>query len=226
MNPLNIMIVDDDATFAKAMQIRLTRSFPEARKIVIVGSAEEAIHEISASGPFDVMILDYVIPGMSGMTFLEQLRAGGFDAAVICVSAREEYRIVQSFLRHGADDFLAKGEMFSATELEQAIRAVLEKREKESRAARERIAKERIDAIQTLVQTVHHEMNNPLAVLKLVASAIRINREMPREKLEEYLELILENVDRTSAIVEKLNLLEEEPGRDGKQGPQTYDVPS
>jgi CheY-like chemotaxis protein len=88
-----VLIVDDtaDVRFMIPLQLRLDGvEFEEA------GSGEEALARC-AEERFDVVILDYRMPGLSGLDVAEQLRAEGYPAQLIVYSA-----YVDEQLAHGA----------------------------------------------------------------------------------------------------------------------------
>ena len=77
----------------------------------------------AASGDFVAVILDIMLPGMSGLGVLAALRGGGSKVPVLLLSARGEVDDRVTGLNAGADDYLAKP--FAMTELIARLRAML-----------------------------------------------------------------------------------------------------
>jgi DNA-binding response OmpR family regulator len=98
-----ILIVEDDREIAELVAAYLER---EGLAADIVGSAEEAVLECSASEP-GLLVLDLGLPGADGLDFLRQFRESS-DAPVIIVSARESDEDKIAGLGLGADDFVEK----------------------------------------------------------------------------------------------------------------------
>jgi DNA-binding response OmpR family regulator len=118
---VNILVAEDDRDIADLIAHYVERSGWTPHT---VGSGDEAL--VSArKQPFDLVILDVMLPGMSGLEVCRALRADPSTTAlpIIMVTARAEEtdRIVGLDL--GADDYLAKP--FSPNELVARIRALL-----------------------------------------------------------------------------------------------------
>jgi DNA-binding response OmpR family regulator len=114
--------VEDDRTLRQALAFNLER---EGYAVRVAVDGEQAL---SAAGDrsLDLIVLDLMLPGMSGLEVLRVIRADGVDTPVIVLSAKgqEVDRVVG--LKVGADDYVAKP--FSRPELLARIEAVLRRR--------------------------------------------------------------------------------------------------
>lgn len=82
---LNILSVDDEFRVAHALAFALSN--PE-RKLTLAFSAEEALAKVSNhSEPFDLVIVDHRMPQVSGIEFVQRLRAVQFGGKIIVLSA-------------------------------------------------------------------------------------------------------------------------------------------
>jgi CheY-like chemotaxis protein len=72
---------------------------------------------------FDMIILDFLLPGMDGLTLLKKLREGGNQTHVLILSAKDQVSDRVEGLRLGADDYLVKP--FSFEELNARISALV-----------------------------------------------------------------------------------------------------
>jgi two-component system, OmpR family, alkaline phosphatase synthesis response regulator PhoP len=118
---VNILVAEDDRDIADLIAHYVERSgwMPHT-----VGSGDEAL--VSArKQPFDLVILDVMLPGMSGLEVCRALRADASTALIpiIMVTARAEETDRIIGLDIGADDYLAKP--FSPNELVARIRALM-----------------------------------------------------------------------------------------------------
>ena len=125
-----ILVVEDDPTMAEVL-----RGVPAARRLPHRVDRRTAPRPCSSgSGPEpDVVILDLMLPGMSGLELLRRRRSDADQAAVIILSARgeEEDRLVG--LETGADDYVVKP--FSPREVVLRVEALLRRAERLAGAA-------------------------------------------------------------------------------------------
>ncbi len=101
-----LLVVDDDPD----AQELLRRSLNEAEyEVQIAASAEDALACLKASSP-DLILLDIIMPGISGLEFLQNLRrAEEFEhVPVILVSCLDDVQSVVEGLKDGANDYVSK----------------------------------------------------------------------------------------------------------------------
>jgi DNA-binding response OmpR family regulator len=120
-----LLLVEDDATLRGALAFNLTR---EGYEVSSAADGETGL-EAARSERLDLVLLDVMLPGMSGIEVLRVLRREGVTTPVIMLSAKgdEIDRVVG--LRLGADDYVAKP--FSRPELLARIEAVLRRQRRE-----------------------------------------------------------------------------------------------
>ena len=119
-----ILVVEDETAIQELLRFSLIQG---GFDVDVVGSAEAAVAIINGALP-DLVLLDLMLPGMSGITLAKRLRAEvrTRDLPLIMVTARaEEVERIQG-LELGADDYVTKP--FSPKELMARIRAVLRRR--------------------------------------------------------------------------------------------------
>jgi len=121
-----LLIVEDDPTLRQALTFNLTR---EGYEVTSAADGEAAL-EAARSDRLDLVLLDVMLPGMSGVEVLRVLRREGIATPVIILSAKgdEIDRVVG--LKVGADDYVAKP--FSRPELLARIEAVLRRQRREA----------------------------------------------------------------------------------------------
>jgi DNA-binding response OmpR family regulator len=119
-----VLVVEDDDTMAGVLLAYLHRAGYETG---LVKDGREALQAWSQSRP-SVVILDIMLPSISGLEVLRRRRAAGDDTAVIVLSARgeEEDRLVG--LETGADDYVVKP--FSPREVVLRVEALLRRAER------------------------------------------------------------------------------------------------
>jgi PAS domain S-box-containing protein len=103
---MRILLVEDHRESRRSLQ-RLLEI--RGHEVVAVGSAEEAEEEI-AKQPFPFLILDWMLPGKSGLDLCQQLRGQpqGDDLFILLVTGRNETADLERALEAGANDYLTK----------------------------------------------------------------------------------------------------------------------
>jgi DNA-binding NtrC family response regulator len=100
-----VLVVDDDPTQRRLIQAVLER---EGFAVSHAASGDEAISHLTSGAPADVVLLDLVMPGMSGQDTLKEMRARSFRQPVIVVTATGGIDTVVSAMQAGAQDFFVK----------------------------------------------------------------------------------------------------------------------
>ncbi len=115
------LVVDDDPDVCDLVSFKLEQSGYEVRRAT---SAAEAVDEVAAARP-DIVLLDIMMPGRSGLDVLAQWRAepGTADLPVIMLTARAQDYDINHGLELGADDYIVKP--FSPRDLVRRVDAVL-----------------------------------------------------------------------------------------------------
>ena len=119
-----VLVVEDDVTMAEVLKAYLTRA---GYQVEWSGDGSEAVQLWQRISP-DVVILDIMLPGLSGLEVLRRRRRSGDHACVLVLSARgeEEDRLVG--LETGADDYVVKP--FSPREVVLRVEALLRRTER------------------------------------------------------------------------------------------------
>ncbi|NNE80350.1 MAG: response regulator, partial [Silicimonas sp.] len=114
-----ILVVDD----SKAQRRLLTRSLTKWGYDSIEAESGEQALEIAATHNIDIVISDWIMPGMSGVDFCRAFRdqIAGRPAYFVLLTAQTEREILAEGLESGADDFLSKP--FNSVELRARLRA-------------------------------------------------------------------------------------------------------
>lgn len=116
---MKILIVEDDAKTAQAIRRGVTAEGYEAS---VAKTGEEGFLQLNAEA-FDLVVLDWMLPGRDGIEILKALRARGAKPPVILLTARDAVEDRVTGLDSGADDYLVKP--FAFAELLARIRALL-----------------------------------------------------------------------------------------------------
>lgn len=168
-----ILIVEDDVAIRDMLCFSLKHSGFEC---LPVGDAEQGLDLIKTQKP-DLILLDWMLPGMDGIEFIRRLRANEFwaDIPVIMLTAKGESDDLVKGFSVGADDYINKP--FSPPELIARMKAVLrrcnpiEMNEKQeikagalvldTKSHRVTVEGQRLDLGPTEFRLLHFFMQNP-----------------------------------------------------------------
>lgn len=115
--PHHVLVIEDEPQ----MRAMLTDNLEyEGYRVTSVGSGEEALVEFD-SQPFSLLLVDVMLPGMSGLEVCERLRGRGVRAPIIILTARSQEVDRINGLEMGADDYVSKP--FSVRELLARVKA-------------------------------------------------------------------------------------------------------
>jgi len=122
--PANILLVEDEPAIQELIAVNLTRA---GHHVIRVSDAETAQRVIREALP-DLVLLDWMLPGMSGVELARRLRMDDRTRSIpiIMLTARGEEQDKVTGLETGADDYITKP--FSPRELVARIKAVLRRR--------------------------------------------------------------------------------------------------
>ena len=120
----NILLVEDEPGIQELLKFNLAQA---GHQVTATGDAEHALQFLKNTLP-DVILLDWMLPGMSGIDLCKRLRSDQRyqPIPIIMLTARGEERDKVAGLDTGADDYITKP--FSPRELMARIKAVLRRR--------------------------------------------------------------------------------------------------
>lgn len=115
---MKILIAEDEISTAKALKVILEKS---KFSVDIVHNGNDAWSYIQA-GPYEVIVLDIMMPGMNGLEVLSKIRANNIKTPVLMLTAKGELEDRVAGLEAGADDYLPKP--FASAELIARVKAL------------------------------------------------------------------------------------------------------
>jgi FixJ family two-component response regulator len=160
-----VFVIDDEPSVRKAVA-RLLKS--AGHRVEMFGSAEEFLRCPHRDGP-GCLILDFQMPGQSGLELQKVLAEAEYTLPVIFVSGHSDIPISVKAMKAGAGDFLTKP--FRDTDLLEAVRLSL---------AKDRAARALRDEVQDTRQRLHTLTAREREVLSLVVAG-RLNKQIAYE---------------------------------------------
>lgn len=119
---MNILVVEDDKGLSDQLETTLKRKH---YGVDIADNGERALDKMF-DVPYDLVLLDIMLPRLDGLSVLQEVRKAGLDMPILMLTARSDVQDRVKGLDYGADDYLAKP--FSMAELMARIRAMLRRK--------------------------------------------------------------------------------------------------
>lgn len=198
---VRILLVEDNRDFAHLVEVFLRKH--EAGQFVITWKENglDALEAVASGTSFDVILMDYFLPGRNGLEITRTLQERGVTIPVIFLTVNKDFDLAVEALKLGVDDYLVKEEITTPV-LPQTILNVLERR----RLAEERtgleVSRKRLEAIREVVRDVTSHVAEPLAAMRSNVEAVIA--ATPEGQLRTYLAIIRDNVDRIERKVARL----------------------
>ncbi|MDJ1184548.1 response regulator transcription factor [Roseofilum casamattae] len=123
----HILVIEDEAKLARFVELELQY---EGYKVTVAPDGLTGLTRIRELEP-DLVILDWMLPGLSGVDICRRLRNTGTDVPVILLTAKDEVGDRVAGLDAGADDYLVKP--FSIEELLARVRVQIRRTQKPDR---------------------------------------------------------------------------------------------
>jgi signal transduction histidine kinase len=198
----HLLIAEDDPAAARILRQILQQV---GYTVTVAETGTEALRVLEEQGPPDLLLLDWMLPGVSGLEICHWARAR-WDALrlpILMVTAKTDPESVYAAFDAGASDYVAKP--FRGAELRARIAAHLRTKRvmEEQRRLEDHLRdRDRLSTLGLLTSGVAHDLNNPLAVIS--AHAQILLRRADDDGTEGQLREILEAVERCRRIAADL----------------------
>jgi heavy metal response regulator len=137
---MHILVVEDEKKVASFIKRGLEE---EKYTVDLAADGEEGLY-MAETNPYDLILMDLMLPKMDGLTVIRELRKKGIETAVLCLTAKDTVDDIVSGLDSGSDDYLTKP--FAFAELLARVRALVRRGTKD-RGAEIRFADLRLDPV-------------------------------------------------------------------------------
>ena len=100
-----VLVVDDDPTQRRLIQAVLER---EGFEVATAENGQQALDRLAGGAACDVIVLDWVMPGLTGLETLKEMRQRGVGTPVLILTANAGVDKVVEAMQAGAQDFFVK----------------------------------------------------------------------------------------------------------------------
>lgn len=206
---MRVLIIEDSLTLLESLRTGLSR---EGFAVDIASDGETGL-SLSRNNPYDVLVLDLMLPRIDGLGILEQLREKEDRPHVLVLTARDRVEDRVETLNRGADDYLVKP--FAFSELLARIHALVRRRYQERNPV--------IQIGSLAVDIVAHAARFGNAALDLTAReyslleylALRRGHTVSREEIEDHIYGV-NKLPSSNAVDSTICILRSKLGSDGK----------
>ena len=115
---MHVLLAEDDKRLGKLIKYMLEQNNINVEWI----TSGEQIYEYAMYDEYDILVLDWMLPGESGVSACKHLRENGYEKAILILTARDSVEDRVTGLDAGADDYLVKP--FEFAELLARLRAL------------------------------------------------------------------------------------------------------
>lgn len=176
---MHILLVEDNRDLAQNIF-----DYFEAKGYTL-DLAEDGISglHLAASNPYDVIVLDLMLPGLDGLTLCKRLREAGKQTPVLMLTARDSLDDKIAGLEAGADDYVVKP--FALREVNARLRALMRRAQTQPGTGLLRVGDLSFDPVTFKVMRGERTLDLPPIPLKILESLMRHSpRVLSREELE------------------------------------------
>lgn len=191
----SILVVDDEVGMREGCRRALT---PYGMQVTTAEHGVEGLRKLR-EGRFDLILLDAMMPGISGLELLDRIHEQDPDIICVMITGYATVELAAQAMKQGAHDFLPKP--FTSDELLDVVQRGLEERRRRLMLRQEQEREEevlqlertqqemaKLDAIESRFMLVLvHELRNPAGVLKNYAQLMRAGY-VDDDEWDEYLE--------------------------------------
>jgi len=150
---VRVLLVEDDTTIAAFVE----KGLRETGFAVEVASDGRDGLQLALTGPFDLAIVDVMLPGMDGLALIDTLRARGVKTPVLILSAKRSVDDRVRGLQAGGDDYLTKP--FAFAELLARVQALIRRATGAAEPTRLSVADLSMDLLTRKVQRGSHAID-------------------------------------------------------------------
>lgn len=203
-------LIVDDSEVSREMLCRMLER--RGHICVAVESAVEAMERLR-SQHFDMVLLDFMMPGVTGMEMLTQIKSepGLEETAIVMLSAFDEVAEIGRCFELGAEEYLLKP--FDRVVLTARLQAILErkrfqnlerKRTQQLEAA-ERDLRRSNEDLQRFASVVSHDLQEPLRMVSNYIQLLELSlgKEASKEQ-KDYIHFAIDGAKRMTALIQEL----------------------
>jgi CheY-like chemotaxis protein len=203
---ISVLLIEDNAEFAKLVSLYLQKDNEAKFVVTWKPDGESGMEAIKDDDSFDVILMDYFLPGETGFEVTRKLNAKEIKIPIVFLTANREFDLVLEVMKLGVEDYLVKEEILSPV-LPKTLLNVLERRDLKRRLEEIEISEKRLQAIQELVVSVTAELDVPVKRLRERVELLK--KDQLASQFKRQLATIEKSLDRIEQKLRRLKELKE-----------------
>ena len=207
---LSVLIIDDNLADVELLRRRLQAIPDWDEAFFACGSGREALASLERRA-FDIVFLDYLLGGETGLTLLAPIKQTGHARAVIMLTGQGSEEIAVEAMKGGADDYLVKGRLFTG-DLRRAVLNAVEKAGLRRRVHEQQqalLVAERHRVMFESLGAVCHHLAQPLTSMAMNLSTLKTTPSIPNAKKQALLGECIKATERLAQVLERLRAIRE-----------------
>ena len=200
-NPINVLLIEDNRDFANLVELFLRKHEPERFTVLWKENGQAALAELGTNRAFDVILMDYFLPGQNGLEITRAIQQMGVSVPVIFLTVNKDFDLAVEVMKLGVEDYLVKEEV-STPVLPKTILNVIERRRLRAQLTALEITQKRLEAIQEMVLKITQEIRLPLDRMRSGVDALVDSHDS--DHLRTYLVIIRDNLLRIDKKISQL----------------------
>ena len=201
--PVRILLVEDNRDFANLVEVFLRKYDKGQFEIIWRESGIAALEDLASGAYFDIILMDYFLPGQNGLETTKILQSRGFTIPVVFLTVNKDFDLAVQVLKLGVEDYLVKDEI-STPVLPKTILNVIERKKLRDQLTSLEISQKRLETIQGMVPTIAQEIRKPLDEIRVTIEGLA--GAHGGDQMTTYLTIIRDNLAR---IEKKLSQLKD-----------------
>ncbi|MDL1893595.1 response regulator [Sphingobacteriales bacterium CHB3] len=201
---IHVLLIEDNPDFAKLVDVFLRKHEPDQFLVTWKENGVSALTELERNPAYDVILMDYFLPGQNGLEITRQLHDKYIRTPIVFLTVNKDFDLAVEVMKLGIEDYLVKEEI-STPVLPKTILNVIERQKLREQLTALEISQKRLEAIRELVLQITDELRLPLDEMgTLITDLYRKHEE---DNLKTYLTIIRDNLQRIEKKIEKLKHL-------------------
>lgn len=199
--PIHILLVEDNRDFANLVEVFLRKHEKGQFHITWRENGPDALDEVARGTSFDVILMDYFLPGQNGLEITRTLQERGVTIPVVFLTVNKDFDLAVEVMKLGIEDYLVKEEIATPV-LPRTILNVIERKKLRDQLTTLEITQKRLETIQEMVVRIAQELRTPLDDMR--GGVERLDSMHPRDQLTTYLAIIKDNIVRIEKKITQL----------------------
>jgi CheY-like chemotaxis protein len=200
-NIIKVLLIEDNRDFANLVELFLRKHDPDRFQVTWQENGQSALAELATNNAFDVILMDYFLPGQNGLEVTRAIQQMGISVPVIFLTVNKDFDLAVEVMKLGVEDYLVKEEV-STPVLPKTILNVIERGRLKAQLTALEITQKRLEAIQEMVMKITQEIRLPLDGMRAGVDSLAGKHE--NDHLKTYLVIIRENLLRIDKKISQL----------------------